>query len=164
MSRAYVPRGMCAFEWCSAIEGALAHLGMGTLDGKEVVVQGVGTVGLALIRQLLARRVGRLVAADTNRDALDHAARLLEDQPLELRLAGPDDMSILAERCDVLAPTGPLACVGCGMARGSDADALSSFRLRCRGPRTTAVGAVLNPITIPTVKAKVRACAVSLAR
>ena len=79
---------------------------MGSLQGKEVVVQGVGTVGLALIRQLLARNVGRLVAADTNKEAVDHAARLLEGQPLELRLVPAEDMSILAERCDVLAPNG----------------------------------------------------------
>jgi len=43
------------------------------------------------------------------------------------------------------------------MARVPDPDAL--YSLSCiAGPLTIAVGAVLNPITIPTVKAKVCAC------
>ena len=79
---------------------------MGSLEGKEVVVQGVGTVGLALIRQLLARGVGRLVAADTSKDAVENAGRVLEGQPVDLRVVPENDMNILSERCDILTPNG----------------------------------------------------------
>ena len=45
-----------------AMEGALAHLGLGTLAGKSIVMQGTGNVGASMIGELLARDVASIVA------------------------------------------------------------------------------------------------------
>ena len=48
----------------SAMEGALAHLDLGTLAGKKVVMQGTGNVGAAMIGELLQRGVAAIVASE----------------------------------------------------------------------------------------------------
>jgi glutamate dehydrogenase (NAD(P)+) len=46
------------------MEAALAHLGLGTLEGKTVAVQGLGHVGEPLVRFLLEKGVARILGSD----------------------------------------------------------------------------------------------------
>lgn len=101
-----------------ALEAALDFHGLGPLAGKTVAVQGAGNVGSALIALLLERGVERIVASEV---CPGRGAALLdrfEDEPLELRLVPPDDDSILAEPCDVLAPCGVGGVLGPGTIPG----------------------------------------------
>ncbi len=104
-----------------AMEGALAHLGRGTLAGKRVVMQGTGNVGAAMIGELLARDVGSILASELSAERRAQLAAEFSGAPLELVAANPGDDSILAEACDILAPN--------------------------------ALGGILNPSTIPTIRA-----------
>jgi glutamate dehydrogenase/leucine dehydrogenase len=105
-----------------AIQGALAHLGLGSLQGKRVAMQGVGAVGLPMLEELLGAEVGQIVAADISVQQLRAARSRLAGRPVELRQVTAEDRSILAEPCDVLVPN--------------------------------ALGGVLNPETIPNVRAR----------
>jgi glutamate dehydrogenase/leucine dehydrogenase len=87
-----------------AMEGALAHLDMGTLAGKRIVMQGTGNVGAAMIGELLQRGVAAIVASELS---LERRAQLIQQfagAPLALTPAEPGDNSILAAPCDILAP------------------------------------------------------------
>jgi glutamate dehydrogenase/leucine dehydrogenase len=107
----------------SAMEGALHFLDRGTLAGTTIAVQGLGHVATAMLGELLARGVRRIVASDIDADALDAARARFDGAPVELRRVAPDDPSLLWEACDVLAPC--------------------------------ALGGVLNPETIPGIRAPV---------
>lgn len=88
----------------SAIEGALDHRGMGSIEGKTFAVQGIGNVGGPLARFLLEKGARRVIATDTNprrKDALEAAS---DPSRLDIRITEPGDMSILSERVDVVAP------------------------------------------------------------
>jgi glutamate dehydrogenase/leucine dehydrogenase len=87
-----------------AMEAALEYLGQGTLEGKTVVMQGVGNVSFYMIGDLLKRRVTKIIGADLNPLALDKAKKQYPAAPLELRLLERGDNSILREAGDVLAP------------------------------------------------------------
>jgi len=106
-----------------AMEAALEHLGLGTLEGKTVALQGLGNVSTFMIGDLLERGVARIVGADIDELAVEAVRRRHGHGPLELRRVERGDAAILAEPCDVLAPN--------------------------------AVGAILNPDSIPTIKARV---------
>ena len=107
----------------SGMEAALEFLGMGALTGKRAAVQGMGHVGLPLIRELLARDVSSVIASDIDPDAVRRALDDLNDPRVEGMVCERGDNGILAETCDVLSPC--------------------------------AVGAVLNPETIPSIQAKI---------
>lgn len=98
------PSGATAKGVVSAMEGALEYLDRGSLAGKTIAVQGLGHVATALIGELLARDVARIVASDISDTALGAAAARFAGAPVELRPATPQDTSILAEPCDILAP------------------------------------------------------------
>ena len=87
-----------------AMEAALQHLGLGTLEGKTVISQGLGNVAFYMIEDLLQRKVGRVVGADVDPVALDKARRAYAGAPVDLRLVEPGDVSILAQPGDILAP------------------------------------------------------------
>jgi len=106
-----------------AMEGALDHRGAGTLAGKEIVMQGTGNVAAAMIGELLARGVARVLASEIDPDRRAEILARYPGAPLEIRLSAPGDASILAEPCDILAPN--------------------------------ALGAILNPTTIPTIQAPI---------
>ncbi len=106
-----------------AMEAALEHQGMGTLEGKDVVMQGLGNVSLYMIGDLVARRVRRIVGVDIEESTIERAKQKYPDAPLALRCVARGDLSIFAEAGDVLAPN--------------------------------AVGAMLNPNTIPLIKARI---------
>jgi glutamate dehydrogenase/leucine dehydrogenase len=106
-----------------AMEAALDHLGMGTLEGKTVVMQGAGNVSLYMIGELVARKVARIVASDIDERAIERAKQHHPRAPLDLRRVDRGDVSIFAEPGDVFAPN--------------------------------AVGAVLNPDTIPMIRTRI---------
>jgi glutamate dehydrogenase (NAD(P)+) len=98
------PAPMTAAGVRCAIESALEWLGLGGLEGRRIAMQGAGNVSAALIPQLLERGVASIVASETSAERraalLDHTA----DARLDVQLAPPGDVSILAEPCDVLVP------------------------------------------------------------
>lgn len=81
-----------------AIEAGLEHLGMGTLAGKSVAVQGLGHVGLPLAKFLAERGVARIVATDIFAANIDAARAELEGavKDLDLRCVERGDNSVLA--------------------------------------------------------------------
>lgn len=108
------------------MEAALAHLKMGTLEGKNVAVQGLGHVGDALIGFLVERGVRRIVGSDVSADRVTALVEKTEGYPnveLDLRVVERGDDSILGVEADVLAPC--------------------------------ATGGVLGPRTIPEIRAKI---------
>jgi glutamate dehydrogenase/leucine dehydrogenase len=106
-----------------AMEAAVDHLGLGSLSGKQIVLQGAGNVGSSMIADLLERGVASVRVADVSREQVDAVAQRFRGAPVSARVVEPGDASPLAERCDVLSPN--------------------------------ALGAVLNPTTIPSISAKI---------
>jgi glutamate dehydrogenase/leucine dehydrogenase len=98
------PSDMTAGGVVCAMEAALDALEMGSLSGKRIAMQGAGNVGTAMISRLLDAGVESIVVTE-----LSEGRRLdLQDQfagrPVGVRLVTPDDVAILAEPCDILAP------------------------------------------------------------
>ncbi len=87
-----------------AIEGALAHLGLGDLAGKTVAVHGLGNVGGPLVRFLGERGARRVIGCDLEPRRLDEVRAACPGLELDLRVAGHGDTSILAAEADILAP------------------------------------------------------------
>lgn len=87
-----------------AMEAALDHLGKGPLEGKTVVMQGLGNVAYYMVGDLLSRKVKRIVGAEIDQEMLDRVKKKYPNAPLEARLVGRDDISIFAEPGDVFAP------------------------------------------------------------
>lgn len=88
-----------------AMEAALAFRGMGGLDGKTVAMQGTGNVGSAMIPLLLEGGVARIVASEISRERYDALLDTFAGRPVEVRLTHSGNQDILAEPCDVLAPS-----------------------------------------------------------
>lgn len=110
------PRGVVI-----AMEAALEHLALGPIEGKTVAMQGLGNVSYYMVGELVARKVSRIVGVDIDLAAVQ---AVQEQWPsVDARVVEPGDLSVFAERCDVLAPN--------------------------------AVGATLNPSTIPMIQAPV---------
>jgi leucine dehydrogenase len=78
------------------MEAALAHLGLGTLAGKTVAVQGLGHVGEPLVGFLREKGVARILGSD-----IDPLRQL---PGVEVRIVERGDSSILFEKADVVAP------------------------------------------------------------
>ena len=106
-----------------AMEAALDHLGKGSLEGKTVVMQGLGNVAYYMVGDLLERKVKKIVGAEIDQAMLGRVKKKYPDAPLDARLVGRDDKTIFAEPGDVFAPN--------------------------------AVGAILNPGTIPLIRASI---------
>ena len=107
----------------SGMEAALEFLGLGTLEGKTVALQGLGHVGEPLVRFLFNKNVKKVVAVDINPDNISSAKKKFADRNVECKLIDKNDLSIFSEDCDIFSPN--------------------------------ATGAVLNPQTIPMLKAKI---------
>ena len=106
-----------------AMEAALDHLGKGTLEGKTVVMQGLGNVAYYMVGDLLERKVKKIVGAEIDKSMLDRVKKTYPQAALDARLVGREDVSIFGEPGDIFAPN--------------------------------AVGAILNPNTIPMIRAGV---------
>ena len=117
------PSGPTAAGVVVAMEAALNHLGLGSLQGKRVAMQGLGNVATFMIQELLDREVGAIIGAEIDPVAVARVKDRFAGTCLEACQVEPGDNTILAQQCDVLAPN--------------------------------AVGAILNPETIPGVRAKV---------
>lgn len=87
-----------------AMEAALEYLKLGNLEGKTVIMQGVGNVSYHMIGELLQRKVAKIIGADINSVALERARNHYIGAPLELWQVGYDDNTILREKGDVLSP------------------------------------------------------------
>jgi glutamate dehydrogenase/leucine dehydrogenase len=105
------------------MEAALEFLGLGTIEGKTVAVQGMGNVGEPAIRFLFEKGAARVVAGDIDRVLVESTRAEFAGRDFEAVLLERGDESFLATACDILAPC--------------------------------ATGAVLNPRTIPHIKAKI---------
>jgi len=95
------------------IRASLAHLGLNSFEGVSVAIQGLGSVGLALARRLLAEGA-TVLGSDLKVAACEHA------RELGVRLVDPAE--ILRAEVDVLVPC----------ALGGVLHELSIPRLRCR--------------------------------
>ncbi len=107
----------------SGMEAALEFLGLETLEGKTVALQGIGHVGEPLVKFLFDKKVKKVVAVDINPDHINSAKKKFADKNFECRLINKNDLNIFNEDCDIFSPN--------------------------------ATGAVLNPQTIPMIKAKI---------
>ena len=87
-----------------AMRAALDHLGMGSLEGKTVAMQGAGNVGASMIADLLGEKVRRIVAAEANPEIVAALSERFRGAPVAIRRVSPDDRSIFAEAADVFAP------------------------------------------------------------
>lgn len=107
----------------SAMEAALDHRGLGSLEGKVIAMQGVGNVGSSMLGLLLERGVARVVAAEVSEELVRSLTHRYPTDRVQLRCVAPSDREILAEKCDILAPN--------------------------------ALGGILNPDSIPRLRAKI---------
>ena len=98
------PSGPTAAGVVVAMEAALSQLGLGTLEGKTVAMQGLGNVSTFMVQELLDRRVKAIIGAEIDEVALARVRDRFAGTALEARQVAPGDDSILAEPCDVLAP------------------------------------------------------------
>lgn len=87
-----------------AMEAALDEMGLGSLEGKHLALQGLGHVSFFMIKDLLERRVASIVGADIDEVAVRKVAQTYQGAPLEVKLVEPGDHHILAAKVDVLAP------------------------------------------------------------
>ena len=117
------PSGPTARGVISAMEGCLEHMGLGSLEGKTIAMQGAGNVATFMMEGLVERGVAKIIATDINKERLAMLRDKFADAPVELRDSEPGDLSIFEEPCDIFAPN--------------------------------ALGGVLNPDTIPRLKAKI---------
>jgi len=87
-----------------AMEAALEHLGLGTIENKTVAMQGLGNVSYHMIEELLARGAGRIVGADIDLAPIQVVVDRFADTRLETRVVATDDVSIFSETCDIFVP------------------------------------------------------------
>lgn len=86
------------------MEAALAHLGLGSLAGKTVAIQGLGHVGEPLLGFLKDRGVSRVVGSDIDPARKETLRQRFSDDWLEVRIVERGDNSILFEPADIVAP------------------------------------------------------------
>eukprot|EP00002_Diphylleia_rotans_P032685 TRINITY_DN687_c0_g3_i1.p1 TRINITY_DN687_c0_g3~~TRINITY_DN687_c0_g3_i1.p1 ORF type:complete len:464 (+),score=114.96 TRINITY_DN687_c0_g3_i1:111-1502(+) len=87
-----------------AMEGALDHLGLASLEGKTVALQGLGNVSTFMAEELLKRGVKSIVAAEINASRIDYVKQRITDPRLTIRHIKEGDQSILFENVDIVAP------------------------------------------------------------
>jgi glutamate dehydrogenase/leucine dehydrogenase len=87
-----------------AMEAALEHLGLGTIEGKTVAVQGLGNVSLCMIGDLLERGVKQIIGVDIDPVNTERIRSRFPSAPLHARTIEPDDPFVFSARSDILAP------------------------------------------------------------
>jgi len=106
------------------MEAALTHLKKGSLEGKVVVVQGVGHVGWPLVTFLLEKGVARVIGSDIDPEIQKASEKEFGgSKRFEFILKPRGDNSILFLEADIVSPC--------------------------------AVGGILNPLTIPHIRAPI---------
>ncbi len=86
------------------MEAALEFLGLGSLEGKTIAVQGTGNVGGPLIGFLFEKGVRHITACDVNPGTVESARRKFAGRSFEVRALARDDDSIFREPCDIFSP------------------------------------------------------------
>lgn len=87
-----------------AMQAAGDFLGWKGVEGKKVVIQGLGNVGFNLTQFLFEAKVGQVIASDISEKSVRAAESKFSGQNFEARLSQLSDNSILEEDCDILAP------------------------------------------------------------
>jgi leucine dehydrogenase len=87
----------------AGMEAALAFNGE-NLKGKTVAVQGMGHVAEPLIGHLFEKGVSKVIAADINSDVVHTLKEKFSKNNLEARCVEKNDLSVLFEKCDIIAP------------------------------------------------------------
>jgi len=88
----------------SGMEAALDFLGLGSLDGKTIAIQGLGHVGEPLVQYLLERNAKKIVATDINPQNVNFIKEKYQSENVEFKLVDKKDRSIFSERCDIFSP------------------------------------------------------------
>jgi leucine dehydrogenase len=88
----------------SGMEAALEFLGLGTLAGKTVALQGLGHVGEPLVWFLFDKNVKKVIAADINTVNISSAKKKFADRKFECKLIDKNDLSIFSVDCDIFSP------------------------------------------------------------
>ncbi len=112
----------------SGMEAALEFAGMGTLEGKSIAVQGMGNVGAPLIGFLFEKGVAKVIAADIN-------STLAENLHTQLKGCLKENQELETRLVEI-----------------GNHDILAE---ECDIVAPCATGAILNPETIATIKAKI---------
>lgn len=98
------PSGITALGVARGIEAALDHLGLGSVEGKTIFIQGLGQVGRFLACELARLGAGRIMASDVDLSSIEELKRIDPSVMVEFRPARERLAEDLAEPCDVLAP------------------------------------------------------------
>ncbi len=88
----------------SGMEAAVEFLGLGSLEGKTIAVQGLGHVGEPLVKFLFEKKVKKVIGTDINPDHINSVKKKFTGKNLECRLVERDDLSIFGEDCDIFSP------------------------------------------------------------
>jgi len=88
----------------SGMEAAIEFLGLGSLEGKTVAIQGLGHVGEPLVKFLFEKNVKKIVGTDINPDHINLVKKKFTGMNLDCRLVERDDLSIFGEDCDIFSP------------------------------------------------------------
>ncbi|MFZ2055173.1 MAG: Glu/Leu/Phe/Val dehydrogenase dimerization domain-containing protein [Candidatus Aminicenantales bacterium] len=88
----------------SAMEAALEFLGRGGLKDKIIAIQGTGNVGGPLIRFLVEKGVGKIVACDIDTRHAEALRQTSAGLDLDIRTVSCGDDSIFREECDIFSP------------------------------------------------------------
>ena len=106
------PSAPTALGVVRGMEAALQHLGLGTLEGKTVAVQGLGHVGEPLLGYLHERNVGRVIGTDIDPEREAALRSLFPDLDLTVRVVERGDCSLFSEPADILSPNATGAILG----------------------------------------------------
>jgi glutamate dehydrogenase/leucine dehydrogenase len=88
----------------AGMEAALEFLDLGNLEGKTIVVQGIGNVGGPLINFLFEKKVNKVIGADVSLELIEKRKNEFAGKPLELRVVEKKDYSLFREECDIFSP------------------------------------------------------------
>ena len=98
------PSAMTALGVIRAMEAALDHLGLGSLEGKKIAMQGAGNVGTHMIDGLFEKGADMVVVSEIS---AERCSALREQHPphfLRVRNVDSANLEILSEPCDILCP------------------------------------------------------------
>jgi glutamate dehydrogenase/leucine dehydrogenase len=99
------PSGPTAAGVAVAMAAAVDSLGMGTLKGKRVAIQGCGNVAVPLMSILLREQVAHVTCVDISPSRVAAAQKLFEgEKRVDISVVDSDDMSILASDVDIVSP------------------------------------------------------------
>jgi len=89
------------------MEATLHFLGLGSIEGKSVVTQGLGNVARIIVETLLDKNVGHIYGSDCNEEALDVAEKMFANKNggrLHLQHVPRGEVATLSRPCDILSP------------------------------------------------------------